>query len=136
MSQARSLLWQARQTERTGAVTYHLKKHHKEAWDLYTEKRTHAQEKTAADKKDVEDACEMSNSTVRFFDTRTNGGRQPYLAKVLPEVAEPSVYWPEDDPRAKRAHRQGSTKLLSLLSEITETPNSHGNFSLEFTCES
>ena len=66
----------------TGAVTYHLKKHHKEAWDLYTEKRTHAQEKTTADKKDVEDACEMSNSTVRFFDTRTNGGRQPYLAKV------------------------------------------------------
>ena len=28
--------------------------------------------------------------------------------------------------------RQGSTKL-SLLSEITESPNSHGNYSLEFT---
>ena len=28
---------------------------------------------------------------------------------------------------------QGSTKWLSRLSEITETPISHGNFSLEFT---
>ena len=28
--------------------------------------------------------------------------------------------------------QQGSTNLLSLLSEITETPTSHGNFSWEF----
>ena len=35
--------------------------------------------------------------------------------------------------RLKVEGEQGSTKLLSLLSEITETPNSHGNLSLDFT---
>ena len=32
----------------------------------------------------------------------------------------------------KFAVQQGSTKLLSLLSEITETSTSHGNFPCEF----
>ena len=66
----------------TGAVTYHLKRYHKDAWEEYIKSRTTAQEKTSAAKKELEDSCEMANASVRFFDTRTSGGRLPFLSKV------------------------------------------------------
>ena len=69
--------------------------------------------------------CELeAGANIRPFDIRTNGGRLPFLrqvisskcsicpnapsaclSQVLPGVPEPSVYWAEDDPRARAGHQ-------------------------------
>ena len=62
----------------------------------------------------------MENNEVRFYDIRSSKGRLPFLKKVglcdifpismmfpvqiLPDVAEPPMYWLETDPRAEAGH--------------------------------
>ena len=59
--------------------------------------------------------------------------------RLLSALKQPNLIWiPRSDwirPRNDLIGllRQGSTKLLSSLSEITETPNFHRNFSQKFT---
>ena len=74
-------------------------------------------------KEEQVEACEMENAEVRFYDVRSSKGRLPFLKKVsycrfvlplclmlpfvqvLPDVAEPPIYWLESDPRAEAAHK-------------------------------
>merc|ERR1719209_1229637 len=53
----------------------------------------------------------MENGEVRFYDVRSSKGRLPFLQKILPEVPEPPIYWPETDPRSQAAH-------LGIISQI------------------
>ena len=96
-------------------------KNQKPEWDVYCEMRTRFTAKVNQAKEDKKEACEMENSEVRFYDVGSSKGRLPFLQKVgqclflflsiyyvyfqiLPDVAEPPVYWLDSDLRALAAH--------------------------------
>ena len=65
-----------------GALTNHLSKHHRDAWETDVLERD--AKKTAVEdaKKSEQSSCEMENAALRFTDMRSNAGQLTFLNQV------------------------------------------------------